>query len=74
MCYCTMTHTEFQICIENRNLIKIRTKRDPYRHMHKLGYVEKKKNLATRLKKTQYCVKKPGESNRDIFTALREGV
>ena len=30
----------------------------------------KKKNLATKLKKTQSCVKKPGESNRGILEPL----
>ena len=33
-----------------------------------------KKNRVRRLKKGQSCVKKPGESNRDLFRALRGGV
>ena len=41
------------------------------RYLHKLGYDEKKKNLVRRLKKAQSYVKKPGESNRDLFRALR---
>ena len=42
-------------------------------HMHDLSYDEKK-NRGGNLKKAETCVKKPGESNRDVFRALRWSV